>query len=225
MDLNDAVIEITRKCNMVCDHCLRGDAQNCNIKHEYIDQLFSKVDYISSLSITGGEPTLNVDAIDYIVESAQRHNVDIGNFYIVTNGESIPDAFLMALIKLHCYCSDNEISGVKVSGDDFHDEATEKDKLSAFSFVEFEKDKSSQYLVNEGYAYDNGLGSTERNIEEFYVDDDTVDGTVYLNCKGNIIAGCDWSYDSQDEQDKIVCFVNEFSLEKVKEFSKELTLD
>lgn len=36
------VIEVTRKCNLACDHCFRGCAQNMNIKLEYIDKLLAE---------------------------------------------------------------------------------------------------------------------------------------------------------------------------------------
>ena len=35
-----AVIEVTRRCNMQCRHCLRGDAQNVDISNEIIDRFF-----------------------------------------------------------------------------------------------------------------------------------------------------------------------------------------
>lgn len=31
------VIEVTRKCNLSCDHCLRGCSQNMDMKKEYIE--------------------------------------------------------------------------------------------------------------------------------------------------------------------------------------------
>lgn len=33
----DVVIEITRRCNMCCAHCLRGDAEAVDIQERYID--------------------------------------------------------------------------------------------------------------------------------------------------------------------------------------------
>ena len=34
-------IELTRRCNMACKHCLRGDAQNLTISKEIIDKIFT----------------------------------------------------------------------------------------------------------------------------------------------------------------------------------------
>ncbi len=51
------VLEITRKCNAKCIHCLRGNAQNLTMSQEVIDAVFSKIDRVSSLTLTGGEPS------------------------------------------------------------------------------------------------------------------------------------------------------------------------
>lgn len=62
----DVVIEVTRRCNMCCAHCLRGDAEAVDIQERYIDAFldsFANAGYISSLTFTGGEISLNIPAI------------------------------------------------------------------------------------------------------------------------------------------------------------------
>lgn len=34
---NSVFIEVTRRCNMCCAHCLRGDAESIDIQEKYID--------------------------------------------------------------------------------------------------------------------------------------------------------------------------------------------
>ena len=58
LSIQELIIETTRKCNMACEHCLRGDVENVNIKSLYIRRLFSQIDNIDTLTITGGEPSL-----------------------------------------------------------------------------------------------------------------------------------------------------------------------
>ena len=60
LQLNEFAIEITRKCNMKCAHCLRGEAQKRNIHKKYITKVLEDISSIGSLTITGGEPTLNM---------------------------------------------------------------------------------------------------------------------------------------------------------------------
>lgn len=172
LSLSEVMIEVTRRCNMTCEHCLRGEQQSLDIDLAYIDILFSKIDYISSLAITGGEPSLNVDAINYIVEASKRHSVYIDNFYLATNGKNVSNDFLLSLINLYCICSDNEISGVKVSNDIYHDNIDNNaDKLKVFSFVEYEKEIHNKSIINEGNAEENGIGNRENDFS-FTFDDD-----------------------------------------------------
>lgn len=69
---NNVFIEVTRRCNMCCAHCLRGDAESIDIQEKYIDAFldnFEKGAYISSLTFTGGEISLNIPAIRYTLNA------------------------------------------------------------------------------------------------------------------------------------------------------------
>lgn len=73
-DANNVVIEITRRCNMCCAHCLRGDAENVDIQEKYIDAFldsFSNGGYIGTIIFTGGEISLNIPAIRYILKAVK----------------------------------------------------------------------------------------------------------------------------------------------------------
>ena len=92
-------------------------------------------------------------------------------------------------------------------------------KLSVFKFAG--PRYSSQYSPNviaEGRGKEWG-GDSFNERECFEVDAGGVsDGIVYLNCEGNIIGGCDWSFESQRDHENIISAVEEFSIEKVEEF-------
>ena len=71
---NSVFIEVTRRCNMCCAHCLRGDAESIDIQEKYIDAFldsFEKGAYISSLTFTGGEISLNIPAIRYTLKAVK----------------------------------------------------------------------------------------------------------------------------------------------------------
>jgi len=221
MNINNAMIEITRRCNMKCEHCLRGDAENLDISLEHIDTFMGKVDYISSLTLTGGEPSLKPKLIRAVVQSAKAHNVDIGSFYIATNAKKIGHAFIREVLNLWLYCSDNEISCVHWSNDKYHKNDPESIRLlSTLSFAspKYEKDEAlpAQYIIPEGRAVDWGQNKYfhQRSYEFEFDEFDTVEGDVYLNAKGNIVAGCDWSYESQE--DETICKVEDLSIEVLK---------
>lgn len=39
---NNVFIEVTRRCNMCCAHCLRGDAESIDIQEKYIDMALAE---------------------------------------------------------------------------------------------------------------------------------------------------------------------------------------
>ena len=54
------ILEVTRRCNMACEHCMRGDAQDMDMDIGLIDKALSSVSDIGCMTFSGGEPTLNV---------------------------------------------------------------------------------------------------------------------------------------------------------------------
>ena len=49
-------IELTRRCNEKCEHCLRGDAMDIDLSKEVIDALFdnNNIRLIENLLLSGG---------------------------------------------------------------------------------------------------------------------------------------------------------------------------
>ena len=40
ISIDSLVLEITRRCNMSCEHCMRGEAQNIDMDLSIIDKIF-----------------------------------------------------------------------------------------------------------------------------------------------------------------------------------------
>lgn len=91
-------IETTRRCNMKCAHCLRGDAQDVDINYQHIDDLLDQTEVIGHLEITGGEPTLNLDALEYILNGLCKRGIPLFEFALFTNGLMYSERFI-SLIK------------------------------------------------------------------------------------------------------------------------------
>lgn len=217
------VIEVTRRCNMNCRHCLRGDAQNIDIPIEYVDKLFSQVDSISTITFSGGEPSLIPQKLIDILEIAKKYDVNIGNFYIVTNGKLVTPEFIYVVIQWYAYCDDNEISGIALSRDDYHENIPEHNLKILRSLKFFEErnlipDPINNNWIREGRAQDFGIRQPDTcyNIEVYDCNIDIQEGDMYLNCKGNIVKSCDFSYKSQDDHDNILFHVN-----NIEKFIKE----
>lgn len=123
LQLNEFAIEITRKCNMKCAHCLRGEAQKRNIHKKYITKVLEDINSIGSLTITGGEPTLNIPAIRFILKELKRLEIPVNNFYIVVNGRKTCQSvdFLHLLIEMYMYqdYKDEYLPMIQMSNDKF----------------------------------------------------------------------------------------------------------
>ena len=181
----------------------------------------------------GGEPTLAMDSLEHIRQCIAYNDCDVQNFYMVTNGKSIniEKVSEWAFYMLQ-HCSDNEISQIGVSFDQWHRNNLDykqqqkqdrnfdnlKDKLEeeyevfdmsgCGDFVNKHSDSSWDYrsLFKQGRAKD--FGEKENRIEVFEEQeyDDTIcfnETELYLTCSGYIIAGCNWSYHSMDNRKDI----------------------
>ena len=216
----DIVIELTRFCNFVCPHCIRGERERIRIKKGTIDKIFQKFEHISTLTLSGGEPALAIDLIEYALNSARHHRVDIGNFYITTNGSITTRRFFNALKGWFNFASENEISGIRVSIDKYHEKLEREAK---YKFEEFHEQEliyieesihldfsgapdNSNYLISDGYAADNYCSEREltHGVEFESCDWDDFDymarGHLYVNAYGEMFSTCDISYDSQRER-------------------------
>lgn len=232
---SDVAIEVTRRCNMKCAHCLRGDAQNMDITHEIIDKFldgFGPGACIGSLLFTGGEITLNLDAIRYTLQAVKEREISVMSFYMVTNGKEISliDELVRVAIDWYVYADDNELTGLALSHDPFHEKLENwgeiKRTLSALSFFSSEdKDMYKQsdiILTDEGRAK-NLVGFKKRapyiSFPEIYETqngelDISGSGRLYLSSNGNIAPDCDMSYNHIDacamanvnDKDWVDCF-------------------
>lgn len=209
--IENLVIEVTRRCNMSCSHCMRGDAECIDIDSKYIDNLFSKIDRIGTITFTGGEPSIVPEKIREVLTIAQKYGIEIGSFYIATNCKEIKRDFLIVLIDLYAYCEYKEGCMLQYSNDKFHDDIDNSniEKLKAFLFTS--KKNKDEYplkvenLLNQGRAF-YGYGAWRQVIVyKIDIDENEIDNTVYLNCKGNLIQPCDLSYDNQDCKYLIIC--------------------
>lgn len=93
-------IEVTRRCNMACKHCLRGDAQNLTISKEIIDKIFTDTEDCFQLYIAGGEPLLELDLLKYLLDKASQ-NWNLLQVEITTNG-SILDSSIVDSLESFC---------------------------------------------------------------------------------------------------------------------------
>lgn len=93
---NKLVIELTRLCNMspICPHCMRGNPQDLIIKTEYLDALLKQTLNIGEIVFTGGEPTLCLDKLEYVLQKLYEYEIPLEAFELTTNGLIYDDRFI-----------------------------------------------------------------------------------------------------------------------------------
>lgn len=147
----DLSIEITRRCNMNCSHCLRGDAQNKTMSQRVINQIANVFTDINTLIISGGEPSL----VPFVIKKIAR-SLNYDNWYMVTNGnfklieepnlkdkiysEDIYNSyskFIGAVYLLERYSLSRGVSSLALSCDTYHDDLGNmaKDKLNVLKDI------------------------------------------------------------------------------------------
>jgi len=213
MHVNELVIEITRRCNIQCMHCMRGPAQNKDIDNVTIDKLLEGITYISCVTFTGGEPSLAVSRIKYFTKRVKELGIEVGSFYVITNGKIASISLAHALMDLYAYCDpynlEDFMGALTISWDQYHRKIGYdiKKALRVYSALSFFKpDYRSDYIyepIDEGWARINGIGrrSIRPNMNVIGLNDDgtidQIDEVVYINALGDVVPSCDMSYESQ----------------------------
>lgn len=92
-------LELTRRCNLKCAHCCKGDAQNLDmtteVLHKALDNLTTQEEFVKSgrftesINLFGGEPFLNPKLVHECVEYIIKNNIFILGFQTTTNGTKL----------------------------------------------------------------------------------------------------------------------------------------
>jgi len=211
IEIQSLLLEVTRRCNMACNHCMRGDAQGLDMKRKTIRQLLDKVDFISGVTFSGGEPTLNLPIIEYFFQEAEKRGKLPSWFYVVTNGLVNQRELATLLLKWYPLMKEPEICGVAISRDIFHESIDGPNYLKGLVFYR-DRDKnniddtSNFWLINEGHACENGIGmrtpnDTDFSIDTYYTNDNVISvEMLYVGANGMCIGDCDRSYETVDDE-------------------------
>lgn len=135
IDFDDLSVEVTRRCNLSCPHCMRGEAQEKDILPDTIDKLLDRTNKIDTLLFTGGEPTLNISAMRYFLDGLKEREIPLCLLIISTNGLIQTNDVITVLRDYSDYINMcNNKPGKKisfgVSSDKYH--ATDGDALVKF---------------------------------------------------------------------------------------------
>lgn len=219
-------IEVTRRCNLTCRHCVRGEAQNIDISEEIIDKLFDQINDCSIIMLLGGEPLLVPEKITYIINKIMDEKIHIKHFSFITNGTLLNNEtikVLEALNDLNEYCcqlyyhlfGENTLSyiGIGISKDVYHDNDPQravdffKKYLNKNIIVHTHPDfnLTEEDIIREGRAEDNDIGEKYRfkkcpttNHRIMITDDGCVKCNIAIGAKGNVYFNDMQSFDNID---------------------------
>lgn len=152
MVIEELQIEMTRNCTLSCEHCLRGEKECKNIENGTLDNIFKDVTTVNNLILTGGEPLIAVEQLEYLINIINNRNIHVGYIQIITNGTIMSARVLRILKGLREICR----LGLGVSSDIFH--MLELDRLGLRAL----RDKNLQILkelfdvIEYGKSFENG---------------------------------------------------------------------
>ena len=222
LQVSDLVLEITRKCNLHCMHCMRGNPQRLCMSNQVLWNTLRLVDSIGTLTITGGEPSLAPEVFEQLNQQLMWGKVQVGYFYIVTNGmpHNRYRRFLNAVERLYGWCEEQASCVLTVSRDQYHDEFDPHKHLDKFYmrdeghvmwgefppyFYPEERNRKMWRILNEGRAIETQCG-TEYEIEkqkpwELHPDGDyVIEPMVYVSANGNVTSDCNMSFERIDKE-------------------------
>lgn len=86
MGKNRLCIEITRKCNLKCAHCLRGEPQNLSLSPNQLKKILYYIpDHVEILHLTGGEPLIDGGCHLLSILQVLVEHMQCDKFEIITN--------------------------------------------------------------------------------------------------------------------------------------------
>lgn len=115
---------ITEKCNLNCEHCLRGCCTEKCMSDEVIEATLSQICHIGNLNICGGEITLALDRMEKIFSYIIDHNIIVDQVSMVINGTRYSVDFLELLESIEDYIHLRKLretlTKFEISWDKFH---------------------------------------------------------------------------------------------------------
>lgn len=191
---------------MSCAHCLHRDAENLDMPKEVIDKVLDSVKSIGEVTFTDGEPSLNLDLIEYFFQKAERLNKLPDCFYIATNGAVNQDALALLLLKWYPKIEYQEGCGVALSLDPYHDAAHSNSDNNILKGLAFYCDNKEYDYEDERLLIPEGRAKSLRSAkfafgydfhDSVYMQDGEIED-LYVAANGNLVGGFNLSYEHID---------------------------
>lgn len=224
-NLEQVYFEVTRRCNLRCDHyCMRGPAQNIELSKEDVDLFFDQINIgvIDLLTFGGGEPTLNPGIISYTIDKIIKKGIIVLELGMITNGQIYSQEIVNAFKRYEKYIKSNDeynyvmdkylpgfklhpATGIYFSKDDYHQKVkpdVEKEYRDNGKNINIGYQCTTKEnivktgLATTGYEYRYRLLKTKYEV----LDEDTVNvyGDIDLNARGLVLNNPVYDYIDAD---------------------------
>lgn len=195
-------IEITRKCNLSCPHCMRGEPQDINISYKSLKKIGNQVKQIGEVVISGGEPSLNIKGINLLLSIFKEKQIKIHRAFIKTNAIITDQLFINTMLLFDSFCSDG--LELWISNTIWHKNKRDVHKTQQFiKQLDFAKIEEVSTIDNERfYAQGSALYYPSNLIHFKPVKDHKK--LFYINCNGEVLKCGELSYKEQKRR-KIGC--------------------
>lgn len=222
----EVMFELTRRCDMQCSHCLRGDAEGLDMDWNMVRKTMDTFgSYSDKFSFGGGEAILKPKLVAQFRQQLAWSGINtqwMESMWIVSNGkrlmkqdaealkygiESAEEAepIVKELIKLSRYIPIT----LAISTDPFHDKgAEERYRYIEDMFEHHDEITVCQHGPRESFSDLVGMGRQQYGGIEVKVSATEEDcNLIYVSVKGDIYPSCDLSYNFMDQfTETALCF-------------------
>lgn len=101
--VQNLALELTRKCNLTCNHCMRGTCQDKVMSNETMERIFEDIDGTMQLQFIGGETSLALDRLKKLEEILREKQTKARSILVFTNAVDISNDYIETLGKLKDY--------------------------------------------------------------------------------------------------------------------------
>lgn len=212
-------LEITRKCNLKCAHCLRGDAQHLSMSTAVIDKILDSSAGIKTIFFTGGEPFLEPDLIEYVVDQVIERDFECFGMAVITNGTIMNDNAIRCIKALNKFAEWSRkkypnlgIALIEISNDHFHDKESSnaclkfyEQYIDKFTKLKFVGEIETKNIENVGRAVQTGVATEDITKvhalpRRIYINENNaVVCELYLSCTGDLYLSEFHSWEDIDE--------------------------
>ena len=196
--------ELTRKCNLKCAHCLRGEWQNLTMTKEVIDKMLEVSSGIHNIFFTGGEPFLAPDLIEHIVDRVIALDFDAKYISVITNGTILNSLGIRSVQAMNRFAEWSykkngieQAASITISNDIYHGTTPQEavDFYSAYVDEKYTKVKIQERndtIGNAGRAKKNHVATNDMPVVYAYprririTEDNVVPCMLHLSPKGDL---------------------------------------